>query len=303
MALKASTRTNVTDIYRAAKTLIVTEKADFTGATITNLGTVSAAAFTAATITTATINGGTVNGTVIGGTTAAAGTFTTLNATGGGALTGTWSNLGTVTTVDINGGTIDGSVIGGASAAAGNFTTITASSTVRVNYGGTTVGNEFLHVNGGASNNAYGGITTTNSVPVAQFWNQADSGTRKLVSFFNSTGGAIVGEITGDGTNATYGTTSDRRLKTDIADLDASSAITAVRGMRARTFTMGGRTRTGFIADELQAAFPDAVVGAADATDEQGNPVYQMVDYGKATPVLARALNNLLDRVEALEGA
>ena len=65
---------------------------------------------------------------IVGNVTPAAGTFTTLNATGGGALTGTWSNLGTVTTVDINGGTVDGAVIGGASAAAGTFTTLNASS-------------------------------------------------------------------------------------------------------------------------------------------------------------------------------
>src|SRR3990167_2885915 len=32
--------------------------------------------------------------------------------TGGGSLTGTWSDLGTVTTVDINGGTVDGTTIG-----------------------------------------------------------------------------------------------------------------------------------------------------------------------------------------------
>ena len=32
---------------------------------------------------------------------------------GGGALTGTWTDLGTVTTIDINGGTVDGAVIGG----------------------------------------------------------------------------------------------------------------------------------------------------------------------------------------------
>jgi hypothetical protein len=81
-----------------------------------------------AVLTTADINGGTVDGAVIGGASAAAGTFTSLNANGGGALTGTWSNLGTVTTVDINGGTVDGAVIGGSSAAAGTFTTITGNS-------------------------------------------------------------------------------------------------------------------------------------------------------------------------------
>ena len=78
-------------------------------------------------LTTADINGGTVDGAVIGGTTPAAATVTTLNATGGGSLTGTWTSLGTVTTMDLNGGTIDGAIIGGASAAAGSFTTLNAS--------------------------------------------------------------------------------------------------------------------------------------------------------------------------------
>ena len=52
---------------------------------------------------------------VAAGTTHLAGNTTfggTLTASGGGALTGTWSNLGTVTTIDINGGSIDGVTIG-----------------------------------------------------------------------------------------------------------------------------------------------------------------------------------------------
>jgi hypothetical protein len=109
-------------------------------------------------LTTTDINAGTIDDTIIGGSTAAAGTFTTattttgvvtdtisertatsgvtidgvvlkdsgITATGGGSLTGTWSDLGTVTTVDINGGTIDGTTIGGGTAAAGTFTTATA---------------------------------------------------------------------------------------------------------------------------------------------------------------------------------
>src|SRR3990167_5012788 len=36
-----------------------------------------------------------------------------LTTTGGGSLTGTWTDLGTVTTIDINGGSIDGAIIGG----------------------------------------------------------------------------------------------------------------------------------------------------------------------------------------------
>lgn len=103
-------------------------------ATVTNLtasGTVSFSGATvsdAGTITTADINGGTVDGVTIGGAAAGAGTFTNLTATGTVTLTGaTVADGGAVTTIDINGGTIDGAVIGGSSAAAIDGTTITAS--------------------------------------------------------------------------------------------------------------------------------------------------------------------------------
>ena len=82
---------------------------------------------------TSDIDGGTIDGVTIGGNSAGAGTFTTLNATGGGALTGTWTNLGTVSTVDINGGTLDGVTIGGSSAAAANVTTLDASTRIDIN--------------------------------------------------------------------------------------------------------------------------------------------------------------------------
>jgi hypothetical protein len=95
--------------------ITVSKNSTFAGTTIADLGVV----------TTVDINGGTADNVTIGGGTAAAGTFTTLNATGGGALTGTWSNLGTVTTVDINGGTIDGTAIGATTPSTGDFTTLT----------------------------------------------------------------------------------------------------------------------------------------------------------------------------------
>jgi hypothetical protein len=50
-----------------------------------------------------------------------------ITTTGGGSLTGTWSDLGSVTTVDINGGTVDGVTIGAASAGSGTFTGLAAS--------------------------------------------------------------------------------------------------------------------------------------------------------------------------------
>jgi hypothetical protein len=85
--------------------------------TITPDGTGSVA------ITKIDVAGGEIDGTAIGANSASTGAFTTLNATGGGALTGTWTDLGSVTTVDINGGTIDGVTIGGSSAGAITGTT------------------------------------------------------------------------------------------------------------------------------------------------------------------------------------
>ena len=117
----------------------------FSGATISNGGSV----------TTIDINGGTIDGTVIGGATPAAGTFTTMTATTANATTVDATNVevtnikakdGTsagsiadttgvitlanvvLTTADVNGGTIDGTVIGGSTAAAGTFTSVTGDS-------------------------------------------------------------------------------------------------------------------------------------------------------------------------------
>lgn len=128
-----------------------TGTASFSGATISNGGTV----------TTVDINGGTIDGTTIGATTAAAGTFTTMTATTANATTVDTTNLevtnlkakdGTsagsiadttgvvtlnnvvLTTADINGGTADGLVIGGSTPAAGSFTNIEGDAAVITTY-------------------------------------------------------------------------------------------------------------------------------------------------------------------------
>ena len=56
----------------------------------------------------------------------------TLTASGGGSLTGTWSDLGVVTTVDVNGGTLDGVTIGGAAAGAGTFTALNLADNAKI---------------------------------------------------------------------------------------------------------------------------------------------------------------------------
>jgi hypothetical protein len=124
------------------------------------LGTITVANLTA---TTADINGGTIDGATIGGASAAAGTFTTLNATGGGALTGTWTDLGSVTTVDINGGTIDGATI------ATSDITVGVGKTLDVSAGTFTVANDQISgdaINGGTATPTTLTSTTVNATTV-----------------------------------------------------------------------------------------------------------------------------------------
>jgi hypothetical protein len=131
-----------------------------------------------AVLTTADINGGTADAVVIGGASAAAGTFTTVNATTvdttnievttlkakDGSSAGSIANTtgivtlasSVLTTADINGGTADGVVIGGASAAAATFTNLTASGTIT--FTGATVANggavTTVDINGGTIDGA-----------------------------------------------------------------------------------------------------------------------------------------------------
>jgi hypothetical protein len=131
-----------------------------------------------AVLTTADINGGTADAVVIGGASAAAGTFTTANATTvdttnievttlkakDGSSAGSIANTtgivtlasSVLTTTDINGGTADGVVIGGASAAAATFTNLTASGTIT--FTGATVANggavTTVDINGGTIDGA-----------------------------------------------------------------------------------------------------------------------------------------------------
>jgi len=95
--------------------------------TVIGANSAAAGTFTDLNATTVDLDGGTLDGATIGGTTAGAGTFTNLTASGTVNFSGvTLSDLGTVTTADINGGTIDGVTIGGSSAGAGTFSSLTA---------------------------------------------------------------------------------------------------------------------------------------------------------------------------------
>ena len=176
-----------------------------------------------------------------------------------------------------------------------------------------------------------------NGTYVASF-NRNSSGTILTVNL----SGTQVGSISVSGSSTAYNTSSDRRLKTNIEDIDWREAAAILGRLRPRWFNwisnpMGVKV-DGFIADEAQEVLPHIVTGAKDATEwvthrqvtdahgnvvmENGRPVLeplaqpfermvpQGIDQAKLTPLLTAVANGLVpyvltleERVAALESA
>lgn len=133
------------------------------------------------------------------------------------------------------------------------------------------------------------------------------SGTSYVIFAYNA--GAI-GSVGQSGTTAVaYNTTSDYRLKENVQPL--SGALAKVAALKPCTYTWKSapdEIGEGFIAHELAEICPQAVTGAKDAVDEEGNPVYQGIDTSFLVATLTAAIQEqqaliqtLTDRIIALE--
>jgi len=102
-----------------------------------------------------------------------------------------------------------------------------------------------------------------------------------------------VGAITSSTSTTSYNTTSDYRLKENIAPM--TGALTKVSLLKPVTYKwkIDGSNGQGFIAHELQEVIPDAVVGSKDAVDADGNPIHQMVDTSFLVATLTAAIQEL----------
>ena len=110
-----------------------------------------------------------------------------------------------------------------------------------------------------------------------------------------------VGTITTNGSTTSYNTSSDYRLKEDIVDIEGS--IERLKDLKPVNFKWksDGTRVDGFIAHEAQEVVPEAVTGTKDAVDEDGNPEYQGIDQSKLVPLLTKALQEAVTKIEALE--
>lgn len=134
----------------------------------------------------------------------------------------------------------------------------------------------------------------------------ADVNGTHFIRFSRHTSGVGIGSIAQNGTSGVlYNTTSDYRRKTIVGPI--TNAVERVMRLRPKRATFNDDEGRGevdvFVAHEAAEVIPDAVSGEKDATDDDGNPMWQEMDYSKPTPLLAAAIQELAQRVTALEGA
>ena len=126
------------------------------------------------------------------------------------------------------------------------------------------------------------------------------TGSARQIVFYNPNG--EVGSIQTSGTSTSYGTGSDYRLKENIADItDATDRVKQLQPKRFNFIADANTIVDGFIAHEVSSIVPEAISGEKDAVDENGNPEYQAIDQSKLVPVLTKALQEAITKIEELE--
>ena len=116
--------------------------------------------------------------------------------------------------------------------------------------------------------------------------------------------GSVKGYISTNGSSVTYNTTSDYRLKENVADITgATERLKQLNPVRFNFIADADTTVDGFLAHEVQDVVPEAITGTKDAVDADGNPVYQGIDQSKLVPLLVATIQELEARIAALESA
>jgi hypothetical protein len=111
----------------------------------------------------------------------------------------------------------------------------------------------------------------------------------------------LAGTISSSGSSTSYNTSSDYRLKENIAPM--AGALTKIAQLKPCTYTWktDGSDGQGFIAHELQEVFPDAVTGEKDAVNEDGSIKPQGIDTSFLVATLTAAIQEQQAQIEELK--
>ena len=120
-----------------------------------------------------------------------------------------------------------------------------------------------------------------------------------LMQFINPNG--LVGRISTSGSATSYVTSSDYRLKEEIAPMTGALAKVAALKPCTYKWKADGSDGEGFIAHELAEVVPDAVTGEKDAVDEDGNIKPQGIDTSFLVATLTAGLQEAVAMIEELK--
>ena len=137
-----------------------------------------------------------------------------------------------------------------------------------------------------------------------------DSNTGYRAINFANFSSTNIGSIDCTTSATSYSTSSDYRLKEDIAPMTGALAKVALLKPVTYKWKATGESTQGFIAHELAEIVPECVVGEKDAVDANGNPEYQGIDTSFLVATLTAAIKEqqalittLTTRITALEQA
>jgi len=115
-----------------------------------------------------------------------------------------------------------------------------------------------------------------------------------IVNFYKN--GSAKGSISITSSAVAYNTSSDQRLKDNIADAnDAGDKIDAIKVRQYDWKADGSHQDYGMVAQELMTVAPEAVSGDPESDEMMG------VDYSKLVPMLVKEIQSLRARVAQLE--
>jgi hypothetical protein len=153
--------------------------------------------------------------------------------------------------------------------------------------------------------------------PLAVSNTRASASTDYSIIFYRA--GSIVGSVQTSLTATSFVTSSDYRLKENVTPMSGATAQTKLLKPCNFDWIAGGNVN-GFLAHELAEVVPEAVTGTKDAmmdeeyevtaaTDTEAAvmgtrsvPDLQGIDQAKLVPLLTATIQELIARIEALEG-